>query len=323
VSIVYINPGFGSLFQESNFSYQEGQNKKYTRCKQYIIPFSNIYWYDVYSNNKIFDWYIRFDVYTNLSNENTNDKKGFIRLLSDNHDLTVNIGSHNNIILTTNDSQLYEGQMDFDTIHSYELHLHSNAKEEQIDLWEGNKLLYTSKGKVIKWFDREQPMRVQVKNIIPILTDDVDYYAQFGTAISNIIIGDTRLGNLTCDILDTKIKTDWNQNGNVYQTNSVGKEITQNIKDLSKVDDINDIKSDKKAIYAVSISALKADCDTDIGNFIKFNVNNYTDSIKTLPHNEPKKGIQSEVLEVDPIEGVFWDYNTIQRDFKMKSGVGE
>lgn len=320
MSIVYINPGFGSLFQESSFSYQEGQDKKYTHCKQYIIPFSNVYWYDVYSNKKMFDWYVRFDVYTNLSNENTNDKKGLLRITSEHHDLTFNIGSHNNIVLTCDNSQLYEGYMEFDKIHSYELHLHSNGTVEQIDLWEENELLYTFKDRLIRLFDNEQPYRVQIKNIIPILTDDVNYYTQFGTALSNFIIGDSKLGNLTCEILDTNITSNWQADGDGFKTNKEGKFIQQNLKDLKQIEDI---KVDKYSVYGLSISALKASCDTNLGNFMKFNVNNFTDSIKNVPYNEPKAGIQSEVMEIEPIEGIFWDYNTLQRDYKMESGCSE
>ena len=45
-------------------------------------------------------------------------------------------------------------------------------------------------------------------------------------------------------------------------------------------------------------------------------------NLQDLPEIK-EKGVQSEVMETDPVEGGFWMYDTLQRTYKMMSGEWE
>jgi len=235
MSIVYVNPGFISLFDDNEMPSYESNDKKYTRCGRYVIPLDYKNWYTVYTSDRIFDWHIHFDVYANLSNKPFEDYEGFFRLCNYKHDITLSIDSLGNLVLSSGDFVLYRFDFEYDKINSYELRVYSKDDNEIIELWHNDKKIYDNDGKTKKYFDGEPLRFVKIKNIVYTPNED---NLRHGTALSNFVIGNSRVGDVCIEILDTDITTDWNVNNKEYITNQDGKYITQKIKNISKVEEI-------------------------------------------------------------------------------------
>lgn len=313
MSILYINPGYVHLMEDTDFKAFEDNNEKFSRCKHYVVPLDYQSWHTVYSNDKVSDWYIRFDLYTNLANKTYNDYEGFLQIGNYTHSLTLNIDSMDRLVLDCNGDEIIRLPFKLNQLHSYELHLRSVPDEQEIiELWESGKQIYKKNVKAShQYFGHTQPKWVKIKNIV-YLPNKNNY--RFGTALSNFIIGNTKLGDLTIDILDTNIETNWEEKDNVFTAKEDGKYIKQTIKDLKQLQSIQD---NTDMAYAVSIACI--DAKTDPKDKITYQLNNMNVEDQYLSV-EDGKGCQCEVLEIDPVENLFWDYDTIQKEFTIKSG---
>ena len=323
MSIVYMNPGFVHLFQGDTFPYFEGTKEKYTKCQQYFVPLDHKNWHTVYTNEKIFDWYIRFDIYTNLANKPTDKKEGFFRLITYDKDetkikdVTVSVDSRDNLVLSSGEETLLKTPLQLEKLHCFELHVKSNEKSETIELWHGEERIYTNGMTIYQRLDGKQPVTIQIKNIVYLPTKET---YRFGIALSDFIIGNTRLGNCYCQILDTDVKSTFNKKSDgTYETEMYNKFINQT---LSNLDQIKDVKDMKSLVLALSISAVDAITPFYKNNFLKYWVDDTGINLQDLPEIK-EKGVQSEVLETDPVEGGFWMYDTLQRTYKMMSGEWE
>ena len=311
MSILYVNPGYASLFEDHKIPSYENNDEKHTRCGRYVIPLDYKNWYTVYTNDKIFDWHIRFDVYVNLSNKTYEDYEGFLKLCDYKYDLTLSIDSMANLVISSGEDVIQRLDFDLDTINSYELRLFSKENEKEvIQLWKDEKLIYSNNGIPRKYFEEKSPFALKIKNIVYTPNDD---NLRHGTALSNFVIGNSRIGNVSIDILDCDITSDWI---NSYTTTEEGKYITQKIKNIDTI-----IESEKKdeCIYAV-VNAMVNAKSTQDNDIVSFLVNNTRINESFLPVID-KKGITSDVMETNPIEGVFWySDNIINKEFKLKSG---
>jgi hypothetical protein len=313
MSLLYINPGFPSLFEDSQFNYYQNTDSKYTNCKQYFIPLDYENWHRIYSNYRMISVYFRFDMYINLTNEVWNGRKDFIQVQTLGGNLYLGIDEETNLCICCKDTVVYRKPIQMDKLTSYELHLKSNSKEELIELWIDNKLAYTNQGKAVVYFDGQSPTKIDCKNIIYIPNEDS---LRHGIAFSDFIIGNTRLGDIVCDIVDTTIKTNWNKSAKTdYETNTDGSILTQDI-DRTK---LVDVQSNNDVIYAIEIASDIAYADKSIDE-LEFSVDDTYINKNQLTRNT-KVGTTSDIMELHPIEKIFWDYDNIINDFNIKAGV--
>jgi hypothetical protein len=151
---------------------------------------------------------------------------------------------------------------------------------------------------------------VQIKNIVYLPNED-NY--RFGMALSNFIIGDSPIGDLVVEELETDKQYEWNKKGDYYQATEEGKEVIQNIKDMTPLESV---KNNDEILYAVAVVAEHAKTDTD-NTKLSFGVNDYDNNEEFL--SKEFQGYEG-IMEIAPIEGVFWDYTNVDKDFKIKSG---
>ena len=83
MSLLYINPGFPSLFEDGQFNYYQNTDSKYTNCKQYFIPLDYGNWHRIYSNYRMISVYFRFDMYINLTANGTSYSNEFASFLKE------------------------------------------------------------------------------------------------------------------------------------------------------------------------------------------------------------------------------------------------
>ena len=52
---------------------------------------------------------------------------------------------------------------------------------------------------------------------------------------------------------------------------------------------------------------------------LSFGVDDFNNN-ETFLTEDFDKGYESEIMETNPVEGLFWDYDNIDKKFKIKSG---
>lgn len=313
MSLLYINPGFPSLFEDVQANYYQNTENKFTNCKQYCVPLDYENWHRIYSNYRMIDLFFRFDMYINLTNEVWNGRKDFIRVQTLDKALYLGIDEETNLCICCDDCIVYRKKINMDEITSYELHVKSNQKEEIIELWINNVLVYTNSGKAVVYFNQQAPTRIDCKNVIYIPNEDS---LRHGIAFSNFIVGNTRLGDVTCDIVDTNIDTNWDKSTETeYETNMDGSVLTQKI----IRDKLEDIKSNNGLIYAIEIATDIAYADKSIDE-LSFSVDD-VEINKNQLSREKNVGSTSDIMELNPVIRAFWDYDTITSSFNIKAGV--
>ena len=318
MSILYVNSGYKSLLQDYNMDCYEGVDEQFAKCKNYLVPLDYKNWYTVYSNEKMKEWYVRFNIYTNLTNKPYNDYEGFLRISTLSKHLMLSIDSMGKLVLSVEigdeSTELVRLPFELDTINSYELHLYSRANDREIiELKCGEKVVYRNLANgIYNYFGHSEPYKVQIKNIV-YLPNEENY--RFGMALSNFIIGDTPIGDLVVQELKTNVTSNWNYSKGEYKATVDGKEIVQTIDDKNV---LSDVKSNDSIICAVAIAAEHAKTDTK-NTKLSFGVNDFNNN-ETFLTEDFDKGYESEIMEVNPIEGLFWDYDNIDKKFKIKSG---
>ena len=100
-----------------------------------------------------------------------------------------------------------------------------------------------------------------------------------------------------------------------YETNTDGSILTQDI-DRTK---LVDVQSNNDVIYAIEIASDIAYADKSIDE-LEFSVDDTYINKNQLTRNT-KVGTTSDIMELHPIEKIFWDYDNIINDFNIKAGV--
>ena len=314
MSILYVNPGYGHLMHDVNIPSFEGENDKYTNCNHYIVPLDYQNWHTVYTNDRLYDWYVRFDIYTNLANKSYGEYEGFLQLGNYQHKLSVNIDSKDRLVIDCDGEELIRLPFTLSEIHSYELHVYSAPKKNEVfELWENGKLIYQKKSTAFhQYFKGTNPYWLQIKNIV-YLPNQETY--RFGTAISNLIVGNTRLNDATINIVDADIETDWEERENGLYSDKDGQLIQQKIKNLEAFQTVRD---NEESVYAITFGCIDANTEEQ-NEQITYMVDDTYVEEQFVP-TEKNHGTQCEIMEIDPVNGSFWDYDTIQRKFNIKSG---
>lgn len=312
MSILYMNPGYIELMNDKNFQFYQNTNSKYTNCKQYIVPLDYKNWHCIFSKEKSSELFIYFDIYANLTNEAWSDKKGFLQITTDTKDVTLSVDSQVNLCLTMGDSTFFRTPLSLDSLNRYILHVKSTDKTELAELYVNGKMVYHTVNKVFLCLNKESFNNVNFKNIIYIQNED---NLRHGLAFSNFIISDMFLNDVTCDVLETNITSDWDNKDGVYSTDEDGKIITQNI-DLNKY---SDILNEKDMIYALEIYG--KGYTTNDGDKIKFSVNDTFVSDSKISLEKENSCVVSDIMEINPEDKMFWAKDNLSSNLNMKDGV--
>ena len=312
MSILYVNPGFSSLFVDAHLPCYETNKEKYTKCKQSILPLDYQHWYRVYSSDRIASWNVRFDIYANLMNKTYTDFEGFLRLSNLKYEVTLALDSLDNLVISSGGESIFRTPFEMQKLNSYEFRFFSPKEgKEHIQLFKDDVKIFDRKDFTKQYFAHTQPTDLKIKNVVYLPNED-NY--RHGIFLSNFIVGNSRLGNLTTDIIDTVVTSDWEEDNGVYKTEEDGKFITQKIKDIS------DVKlDDGECIYCVSNAMIKAKAEraNEQATYMVNNVNINEDVFGT----DDKHGLVSEAMELNPIEAIFWDKADLAtKEFKFRTG---
>jgi len=312
MSILYVNPGFSNLFADAYMPCYETDDEKFTKCKHCVLPLDYQHWYRVYASDKITNWNVRFDVYANLMNKTYTDFEGFLRISNIKYEITLALDSLDNLVVSSGGESIFRTPFEMQKLNSYEFRFFSpKVGKESIQLFKDGEKIFDRSDFTKQYFKNTQPTELKIKNVVYLPNKD-NY--RHGIFLSNFIVGDSRLGNVTSDIIDTVITTDWNDNDGVYTTDEDGKTITQKVKNA------DDVKlADDECIYCVSSAMVQAKSDEINEKATHFVDDSFVN--ENIFNTDDKRGLMSDVIELNPIEAIFWDKaDFVMKKFKFRTG---